>query len=699
MKASITRRSKNSGFALLLVLFTLVAMIMILGSTMFWLTTNVDLSAKNNYFTSAQAAAEAATEMAFAQMDKAFLLNSLLPASAYYSSLPDQSSWPVKFTYSDTNGNTGRISIDEGSQSGGLEPLGMQYANLQGYAQIVTIIATATPVNQLFTNSSKAVSATVKQQINFATVPAFQFAIFYNINLEIDPGATMPIAGAVFSNGGIWSGNGNPTYSSTVEAAGNVTITATDPFLTTYTDSGTPTGNFTLSSPTQPVSHQSPLEIPIGASTNNSDTNVIAIIQLPPASVAAPLQVAYATTNQCYTYNEATLVVSNWLNGTRASTTANTPVGNNLSVYLQDSWSGPSWYGPSSGHMNAVTNDFYVVTNNLGTTIHTNTLVGLTGFGLTNFPSSWAPTANMNIKWTSGTGTNILHWGVQYAGWSFLTNVSFYDYRESATVQAVQVDVGMLRSWITNNSLTGGSNWNRALCLDTGAGINSIYVYNAVPLNSTQLPAVRVMDGLRLPNSTNVISGTNCVTSGLSVVTPQPMYVLGNYNAQIDGDGTSTLYLPGTNNMAHTYPAAFMADAITILSGNWSGKDGTYISTTALSSRNPAATVINAACLEGIVQSSTNYTHVGGANGYSGGVENFLRLLENWSSSTALTYNGSIMVMFSSQYATNWWQQTGNYYNAPKRVWSFDTNFTQAGKLPPLTPQFTTVIRSNYVAY
>ena len=70
---------------------------------------------------------------------------------------------------------------------------------------------------------------------------------------------------------------------------------------------------------------------------------------------------------------------------------------------------------------------------------------------------------------------------------------------------------------------------------------------------------------------------------------------------------------------------------------------------------------------------------------YSGGVENFIRLLENWNSFT-LTYNGSIVVMFPSQYATNKWQQTGVYYTAPRRNWAFDVNFTDPNQLPPLTP-------------
>jgi hypothetical protein len=73
-------------------------------------------------------------------------------------------------------------------------------------------------------------------------------------------------------------------------------------------------------------------------------------------------------------------------------------------------------------------------------------------------------------------------------------------------------------------------------------------------------------------------------------------------------------------------------------------------------------------------------------------------LLEDWSNGPTLCYNGSIVVMFPSIYATNYWQLTGVYYNAPKRMWGFDANFTQQPKLPPLTPQAKAVIRGQWDA-
>jgi hypothetical protein len=98
--------------------------------------------------------------------------------------------------------------------------------------------------------------------------------------------------------------------------------------------------------------------------------------------------------------------------------------------------------------------------------------------------------------------------------------------------------------------------------------------------------------------------------------------------------------------------------------------------------------------LEGIVQSTT----VGGVKHYSGGVENFLRLLESWSGDT-LTYNGSIIVMFNSRYATNFWQTPGNYYDVPTRTWGFDVNFQDQSKLPPLFPSAKAMVRQQWNVY
>ena len=52
---------------------------------------------------------------------------------------------------------------------------------------------------------------------------------------------------------------------------------------------------------------------------------------------------------------------------------------------------------------------------------------------------------------------------------------------------------------------------------------------------------------------------------GLTVSTPQPVYIWKNYNVMRQGVSAT----PGSTSTANTYPAAVLADAVTILSTNW----------------------------------------------------------------------------------------------------------------------------------
>ena len=493
-------------------------------------------------------------------------------------------------------------------------------------------------------------------QLPYPEVPIFQYAVFYNLNLEVDPGGAFPIIGPVFSNAGIWSGTANVTYANTVEAVGQINTTGTDPYSTGKVDSGTPASNFLHHGPFSGV-------VPVTFSPYEpSIANAEAIINLPLAPVRAPLPIAYEQTNQIYAFNAASLIVSNWYYGTNGVT----PWSNNFTVYLQDSTPVPFFVqsGGVPSHWVQLTNDYYIVTNSTAHIIFT-----------TNYVPNFQFTNNVSgIQWSGNpAGIN----SVWHAGFSFLTNATFYDYREKATVQAVQLDVGKLGAWITNSFVNTGSNWNYELGQDTGHGINSIFIYNAVPfIGQQQLPVVRLVDGQLLPNSTWYFFGQPFLTTvGLTVVTPQPLYVEGNYNVQTISNSVA---VTGSHNTANTYPAALMADAITILSSNWVDQTASS-SGQSYTARQAIDTTINAAFLEGIVPS------VG--NNYSGGVENFPRLLENWAGHT-LTYNGSIVVMFPSVYATNTWQlpsSSGSYYGVPTRNWAFDTNFLSLAGLPPLT--------------
>ena len=232
------------------------------------------------------------------------------------------------------------------------------------------------------------------------------------------------------------------------------------------------------------------------------------------------------------------------------------------------------------------------------------------------------------------------------------TNVSFYDYREGKTIKTTQIDVGKMNTWFKGQNKL--------------KGLTSVYVADLRTQNSATEPAIRLTNGMTLPSS------------GLTVATPDPLYVEGNYNV----DSTQV----GTSDTSKSKPAALVADSINVLSGNWSDAN----SSKALNNRFATPTTVNAAFLAGIVPSGNGY--------YSGGVENFPRFLEDWSGKT-FTYNGSMVVMFPSQIGNGTWKGTGgNYYNPPTRAWNFDVNFSDPNKLPPITPRVSTVIRGQWVS-
>jgi hypothetical protein len=122
---------------------------------------------------------------------------------------------------------------------------------------------------------------------------------------------------------------------------------------------------------------------------------------------------------------------------------------------------------------------------------------------------------------------------------------------------------------------------------------------------------------------------------------------------------------------------------LTILSPNWNDS----LSSNSYSSRVAANDTVNAAIVSGNVP-TTDTT----ATGFSGGVQNFPRLLEDWSESS-LWLNTSIVCLFPSAQATAQFQMPGNYYEPPTRHFSFDPNLMNPATLPPGTPMQTFVER------
>jgi len=444
--------------------------------------------------------------------------------------------------------------------------LDSEYSGLKGWVSNYRIISNARQKNTPYS-----MTAAVAQDIQTASIPIFQFAIFYNLDLELHSLTTMDVIGRVHSNQNLYTyPAADTTFYSDVTTAGLIIKTRKpgDPAYSTDPPAGKTT--FKAKKDTKVTA----LTLPIG--TNNTPAAVHEIVNPPPPG--EPLDSAMA--RQRY-YNKAELVIQ---------------VGNS----------------------------------------------SVSGIAKSPFSS-----LGIQIPWTNLT--TIIR-----------TNVSFTDDRESKVIKGIELDVSKLASWsLTNAAVTNTIGKNP---------VNLIYIQDQRTLPVGQLGAVRLVNGAILPSR------------GLTVVTPNPIYVKGNFNQP-------TPALLNTTNTTTTKPASLVGDALTILSPNFddakTGGSYTY------KDRKGANTTVNAAVIAGIVETSQTLKI------YSGGAHNLGRFLEDWTGRT-FTYNGSMVVLFPSYMATKPFQQPGAYYYPPARDYAFDLNFLDGTKLPPGTPDLRVLIRGRW---
>lgn len=580
MKIQSTAKQKSErGYALVITMVFLAIAMMLLASIGSRTSNGSMLTARNNSYNTSVAAAESATEVVIAQMSRDFLHQALSAnVNLYNGILPGTfvpTGWTADYQFSDGRGNAGLTDVAcTGWQQ--WTNLDSQFVGLYGLVSTYQLTSNARKIA-----GSAPVSAGVRQSVQFTSIPIFQYAIFYTLDLEINPGPPMLVTGKVHGNSDIYLAPQNTLeFADSVGYAGHVYYNR-NPNDPTGGNKTTPI--FDAQDPQQ----VSAMTLPVG--TSPDPTNIVQILDAPPLG--------------------------------------------------ENPWSAEGrerYYNKS---------DLIIITTNNSVTVKFNEFED--GSSLTLVPTNTL---------TSGGKT----------GYTFVnTNVSFYDFREGKQVQATEIDVVALTNWMAGSS---GYALNQLALTKTGHTINSIFVDDQRP-GSGKLTAVRVVNGQSLP------------ASGLTVATPRPLYVAGHFNAP---DLT-----PGSTDTSGTAPASLVSDAITILSPNW---DDSWNAGTGLSSRGAANATVNAAILSGIVPSVTT---AAGVPHYSGGVENFPRFLENWSSST-LTYNGSMVVMFASRQATNFWIAPGTYYNPPTRKWAFDSNFLSINKLPPATPQVRKTQRGSW---
>jgi hypothetical protein len=565
--AFATQKPNRAGSALMLTMIMSAIALALLAGAMSWSASSTRLTYRSIQYNQSVAAAEAATEKVVSHINQDFLSGgeSLVSNNlSFYrqNTVPTPSDAPYWSTwqFDDGNGNIGQTYVQRLPGTSYIVA-DSTYAGLQGYASTYTIVSHAQDLA-----SPQSVGVGVLQQLQLASIPIFQFAMYSSGEMEISCGQPFKITGRVHSNGELYvEPDSALTFESSVTAVISV-LFQRDPLDTR----AKPSGTVVYAQTNQPVFPVSSLTLPIG--TTNTPQAIREIIEPPPTG-----ENPNSPIGQLRYYNQCDMVL----------VAANTGI------------------SATSGHF-----------NNFATVIPTNELMTFV-----------------------------------------LTTNSFKDWREGKTVQPIDINIGKLAAWSqTNTSL-------RYSAVGSNLILSSVYVLDNRTLTGNNLNAVRVFNGTNLP------------PNGLTVATGRPLYVWGDYN-QLNAANL------GTTNTSTTRPASLVGDAITILSDSWSDAN----STSALSSRTVSSTTVNAAILTGAVDTTLGH--------YSGGMENFPRFLETWTSIT-FTYNGSMIKMFPSLYATNVWGMA-NVYNPPVRNWAYDVNFNNPLKLPPKTPSLLQVIRGQW---
>ncbi|MGZ4984610.1 MAG: hypothetical protein ACXV8A_00830 [Chthoniobacterales bacterium] len=237
---------------------------------------------------------------------------------------------------------------------------------------------------------------------------------------------------------------------------------------------------------------------------------------------------------------------------------------------------------------------------------------------------------------------------------SALSQATIYDRREGQNVDITSLDIGKARS-----AFDGASGFNNILYIDDTRSLG------------TDPKAIRLVNGSTLP------------TDGLTVASQNAVYIQGDYNT-IDTLGAPVIDKTRVSS-------AVFADAVTILSNSWNDSN----SSAGLSSRMASNTTVNTAIVAGFLPSGWTNPVTGATYGYSGGLNNFPRFLENWSGHT-FNYTGSMIELFTSGIATGEWD-TGSTYAPPIRNWNFDSNFVD--NPPPGSLDAVSIGRGALVRY
>jgi hypothetical protein len=187
--------------------------------------------------------------------------------------------------------------------------------------------------------------------------------------------------------------------------------------------------------------------------------------------------------------------------------------------------------------------------------------------------------------------------------------------------------------------------------------------------------AVKIVNGSDLTAVGQCPSNVSC---GLAIAVENPVYIQGDYNANINGAQWNSAEVA----------TSVAGDAVTLLSVQWNDLNS-FMSPYATTHRNGNTTWYRTAIIGGATLAFPQPAGQPQDFGTDGGVHNFLRYIEAWGGT--LEYKGSIIDLYTSRQANGTFKCCGVVYSPPSRGYNFDTNFLNPTLLPPRTPLFRDV--------
>lgn len=288
---------RRRGSVLLLVLVLAAASLLVLSGVLSWTKTSTDMAGRHAQYFRTLAATEAASEKIVARIGNDYqnygvplVLANLETYRTIVPTTQDSTYWS-NYQFMDENGVLNQITVDFLPVTDS-SILSSRYRGLRGFAYDVRVLAKAREVNAPFQIVTR-----IRQNLELSMVVVFQYAVFYNVDLEINPSPPMVITGPVHCNANVYLSPATTlTFEDDLTAAGTINLRRKP---------GDPSGaggGGTVTFMEKHAAGSLSLNLPIG--NTNSTAAVRQIIEIPPWSESPTSPQG----SQRY-YNQADLVI------------------------------------------------------------------------------------------------------------------------------------------------------------------------------------------------------------------------------------------------------------------------------------------------------------------------------------------------------------------------------------------------------